>query len=259
MSTIFIACNRSDSKRAFQLTPTNLNQVISNLLQASSFSAYTNLTQAYLKAHNNNFSTRTAAMMHSQTIGHTATKNVKIFGLNRIGQKVANNWREYLLALVTDASQTCGIQEIFTWITAFLLIVVGWYVCTDGIFSCIITLASVVQLVGFVFLLMQVLKHGNFENLSVKMVQCYVCVYVCRLTATIQEQGYLPIDASGDWCYQTADACSLFLCLILLMKAWNNHTVPTETFPVTFCFVACFLLACAIHPCENLGTWTDVV
>ena len=88
------------------------------------------------------------------------------------------------------------------------------YTKITGIFSCIITLASVVQLVGLIFLLMQVFKHGNFENLSIKMLQCYVWVYICRLCATTREQGYLPIDASGDWCYQLADSCSLVLCLV---------------------------------------------
>lgn len=198
-------------------------------------------------------------MMTPTSVSHTSTKNVKIFGLNRMGQNIANNWKQYFVAIADDACKTCGLQEMFTWITAMLLIVVGYYACTDGIFSCIITLASVVQLVGLIFLLMQVFKHGNFENLSIKMLQCYVWVYICRLCATTREQGYLPIDASGDWCYQLADSCSLVLCLVLIFKARDNPTVAHETFPVLPCLAACFTLAIFVHPCENLGTWTDVV
>ena len=99
-----------------------------------------------------------------------------------------------------------------------------------GQFSAILTLAAAVQLLGFVFMLQEVNRNGNFSGLSVRMLMCYVPVYCFRLTSTLIEEGYLPVDRSGDWCYQLADVAALSLVFVLLWKSWKNPTVRSRKF-----------------------------
>jgi len=164
----------------------------------------------------------------------------------------------YIDALKKDIMQQVGLLESCAYLVAFLLIVVGYHICSDGIFSCIVTLASVVQLLGLVLCLMKVTQQGSFGCVSIKSLQLYVPVYVLRLSCTLFNEGYLPIDSSGDWAYQIADIASLIVVLILLAKSIDNPTVQEEKFPMFWCLVGSAVLAILVHPCHNLGTWSDV-
>jgi len=166
--------------------------------------------------------------------------------------------QQYLQALVKDILSQVGMLEAYAYLVATLLIIVGYHICSDGIFSCIVSLASVIQLLGLVLCLMKVMRRGSFGTVSVKSLQLYVPVYSLRLSCTLFNEGYLPIDRSGDWAYQVADVASLAVVLLLLTKSLTNSTVQEERFPVFWCVVGSILLAILVHPCHNLGTWSDV-
>jgi len=161
-------------------------------------------------------------------------------------------------AIAKDVVGQIGVLEGCAYLTCFLFLVVGYHAFSDGIFSCIVTLASVVQLLGLVLTLMKVIKQRSFGMISTKSLQLYIPVYVLRLSCTLFNEGYLPIDRSGDWAYQVADIASLGIVICLLLRSMNNPTVKEENFPVLPCIVGCFLLACFVRPCHNLGTWSDV-
>ena len=62
----------------------------------------------------------------------------------------------YARALVDDICRQCGVMEIYAYLICVLLIVVGYHIVSDGFFSCVVTLGSVVQLLGLVLNLLRV-------------------------------------------------------------------------------------------------------
>lgn len=165
---------------------------------------------------------------------------------------------KYWNALKKDVVEEFGIVEAATYTVFALILVVGYHMFSDGIFSSIITFASVVQFLGMVLTVAKVEKEKHFGILSITTMQLYVPVYVFRLACTLFNEGYLPIDRSGDWAYQIADCLSLVCVVYLLLKSYKNTTVKEEKyFPAALITAACFVLACYIHPRHNLGTWAD--
>merc|ERR550514_2587263 len=98
---------------------------------------------------------------------------------------------------------------------------------SDCDFSTVLTLGSGVQCLGFFLLLQKVKRQKSVAGISSKMLEMYVLVYVFRLSSTLIKQGYLPIDRSGDWGYQSADIASLMLVFQLL---WKIHKVYNITY-----------------------------
>lgn len=166
---------------------------------------------------------------------------------------------KYLEAFSKDMQSQFGAMEAGIYAVTSLLIVVGYHMMSDGIFSSIVTLASVLQLLGLVLTLVKVQKTKTFGILSMKSLQMYIPVYVLRLSCTLFNEGYLPVDVSGDWAYQTADCCCLAVVVFLLWKAQRDPTVQEEQwFPVGYLTVLCMVFALLCHPCHNLDSWSDV-
>jgi len=179
----------------------------------------------------------------------------KVHGVAKIDDAIA----KYIGAFAHDAMKQVGPLEACAYVCCSLLIFVGYHMASDGVFSSIVTLASVIQFLGLILTMMKINQLGGFGILSMKSLQLYVVVYVMRLVCTLFNEGYLPIDQSGDWAYQTADIFSLLVILFLLFKSRGNPTVREEKpFPMFWCILGCVVLAIFIHPCHNLGTWSDV-
>lgn len=187
---------------------------------------------------------------------HSSTDNFSIYDI-RSGSATKDPV-EAARAILSDAVKQIGMLEACAYTIAALFVVVGYHMFSDGIFSCIVTLASVVQLLGLVLTLMKVIRQRSFGMISIKSLQMYVPVYVLRLSCTLFNEGYLPIDRSGDWAYQIADIVALGVVVALLVRSTNNPTVQEETFPIIPVFAFCAVLAMFIRPCHNLGTWSDV-
>jgi len=98
---------------------------------------------------------------------------------------------------------------------------------SDRDFSTVLTLGSGVQCLGFFLLLQKVKQQKSVAGISSKMLEMYVLVFVFRLSSTLIKQGYLPIDRSGDYIYQSADIASLMLVFQLL---WKVHKVYNITY-----------------------------
>lgn len=165
---------------------------------------------------------------------------------------------KYWNAFSKDATDQMGAVEAAIYAVMALVIVVGYHMWSDGIFSSIVTLASVVQFLGLVLTLVKVSKNG-FGVLSITTLKMYVPVYVLRLSCTLFHEGYLPVDVSGDWAYQTADIASLAVVIFLIFKSKYDLNVAEEDyFPSHWTTIGCFLFACVCHPCHNMGQWSDV-
>jgi len=93
-----------------------------------------------------------------------------------------------------------------------------WHLVADGAFSAILTLAVMVQCLGAALLSIQVLTSGSVAGISAQAVKLDVLAICLRLSSTLWLNGYLPVDASGDFAFQAFDICSLCILVWLLQQ-----------------------------------------
>merc|ERR1719482_2607566 len=93
----------------------------------------------------------------------------------------------------------------------------AWYLVADGAFSSILTLSVMVHCLAVVLLGLQMIYAGSASGISAKALQLDALGLCCRLSSTLWLNGYLPVDASGDYVFQAFDLCSL------AMLAWLLH------------------------------------
>lgn len=168
--------------------------------------------------------------------------------------KMDVSFSQYSMVLFQDVRTRFGKQEIGAYITCALVSVVGYLFVSDGVFSGIVSLGSIIQCLGLGLLILKVRSTGSSDGISRESMQIYVLVYLLRLASTVFHEGYLPVDKSGDWAYQLADAISLVevIALYLICEAREQR------FPIGVIFCSCCLLAYFVHPCHNLDTIADI-
>lgn len=95
----------------------------------------------------------------------------------------------------------------------------------DMEFSSTITVAGLAQCLSAVFLAMQSLAGSRGcgsskarTGVSARTLAFQILGLAFRLSATMNFQGYLPVDASGDRLYQAVDGFTLFLSVVLLLQ-----------------------------------------
>lgn len=93
-------------------------------------------------------------------------------------------------------------------------------------FSSVLTLGGGMQCLGFFLLNLMVKERNSVAGVSGKSLQLYVLVFIFRLTSTLNRDGYIPMDKTGDWLFQLADVSSLLIVLQLLRRVYrtNNET-----------------------------------
>mmetsp|Transcript_5765 Transcript_5765/g.10554 ORF Transcript_5765/g.10554 Transcript_5765/m.10554 type:complete len:277 (-) Transcript_5765:208-1038(-) len=120
-------------------------------------------------------------------------------------------------------------------------------------FSSIITVAAMAQCLSVVFLAMQSFAtRGKAQiGISASSLVFQILGLACRLSATMNYNGYLPVDASGDWLYQATDGTTLVLCLVLLTTALFTRTAHAEALAELACVapvaLGCFALGALLH------------
>jgi len=83
----------------------------------------------------------------------------------------------------------------------------------------------------------------------------FLVTYVFRLYSTLQYNGYLPVDRTGDWAYQAIEcvAAAVVLSLIITIHSKYDSTYEKEndTCAIHWFFIGCFVLALLVHPHLN--------
>eukprot|EP00933_Yihiella_yeosuensis_P047908 TRINITY_DN4389_c4_g1_i1.p1 TRINITY_DN4389_c4_g1~~TRINITY_DN4389_c4_g1_i1.p1 ORF type:complete len:281 (+),score=56.93 TRINITY_DN4389_c4_g1_i1:130-972(+) len=125
----------------------------------------------------------------------------------------------------------------------------------NGEFSAILTLAVMLQSLAFIVLGLQVWTQGNVSGISARSLGLEALSFVCRLSSTTWLNGYLPVDASGDFVYQACDVASLILVLWLLYNVLvvnkASYDEEADTLPVMPVIVGCLLGAIILHADMN--------
>jgi len=106
----------------------------------------------------------------------------------------------------------------------FALVAWGIYeTIAERHFASILTVSVIVQLLAMVFLALQVMTQKSAIGISTRMLTLYAAGIAFKLSSTMWLNGYLPVDATGDFVFQATDVCSLLIVL------WILYTAKTET------------------------------
>merc|ERR1719401_833478 len=135
-------------------------------------------------------------------------------------------------------------------------------VFSSGDFSFLLTLSSIVSVFSFFMVAMTIESTKSVKGVSLKMMECYIAVFLCRLTAIIPYEGYLPFDKSGDWLYQVCEAFGLCLAgsIVYCIRVQYPQTYDstTDAFNHLWIMGPAALIAIILHPHLNNFWPTDV-
>merc|ERR1719375_2720620 len=111
------------------------------------------------------------------------------------------------------------------------------------------------QCLSFALLGLQIFAKGSMRGVSMQTLLLEVVSLCCRLASTLVKQGYLPVDATGDYIYQAADICSLLMVLYLLHLGYGElsrtYQAEADDFSVVKLALGALVLACICHADMN--------
>jgi len=153
--------------------------------------------------------------------------------------------------------------RLFVAYGTFALVAWGVYeAVAERHFASILTVSVIIQLLGVVLLALHVAARGTCTGVSSGMLGLYAVGLASKLSSTLWLNGYLPVDATGDFVFQAADVGSLFVVLWLLHTAHVEHkarTPDTDDFPVVPLAAACLVLAALMHGDMNARPLFDTL
>jgi len=126
-----------------------------------------------------------------------------------------------------------------------------WHLVADGEFSAILTVSVMVQCLAVFLLGMQMLSTGSASGISAQALKLDALAICCRCSSTLWLNGYLPVDASGDYAYQLFDICSLVLLAWVLHQTMvvnrGSYQADEDSLPILPMTTGAFVLACLLH------------
>ena len=100
-----------------------------------------------------------------------------------------------------------------------------YHFVAEGEFSSILTMAVIAQALAISFLCAQVIFNKSAKGISVGALVLDGLSVAGRMPSTTWSEGYLPMDKTGEYLYQTVDFCSLAMILFLLhnVSCWKTN------------------------------------
>lgn len=143
-------------------------------------------------------------------------------------------------------------QMVVAYVLAFVSLLAVYHMIAEGEFSTILTFAVMFQCLGFGLLCIQVLT-GKSNGISIRALGLDALAICLRLSSTTWLDGYLPMDASGDWVYQAVDFLSLLFVLWLLYKLMKDvrGAQQQDNMPIAPIVLTCIMLATLLHADMN--------
>jgi len=121
--------------------------------------------------------------------------------------------------------------------------------------SAILTIAEMMQCLAVSLLCVQVLITGSVAGISARAVGMDALALCFRLSSTTWLNGYLPVDASGDWWFQAVDVFAVGMNFWLLYKVLGQknrtYQADADTFPLTPIVIGALILAAIFHADMN--------
>lgn len=128
----------------------------------------------------------------------------------------------------------------------FAIAMLVYHFVANGEFSAVLTLSVIFQCFALSLLALQ--SQSSASGISAKALMLEAMSISCRLSSTVWLNGYLPVDASGDFVYQAVDVASLLLCCWLLRRVFRQSYEETEdAFPLWPVLAFSFPAAALLH------------
>jgi len=138
-----------------------------------------------------------------------------------------------------------------------------WHLVADNEFSSILTISVMLQCLALALLALQILVTGSAAGLSAKALFLDGLALCFRLSSTLWLNGYLPVDASGDYVFQAVDVISIaiiaWLLHQLLVEKRQTYQAEEDSLPIAPMVVASLILAALLHGNMNRRVCTSVV
>jgi len=133
----------------------------------------------------------------------------------------------------------------------------------EGQYSSILTLSAIIQCLGLCFLCMQVLSSGSAAGISASALMLDIAAISLRLSSTLFHDGYIPVDASGDFLFQAVDVCSLVLLFgllhqVLVVKRYS-YQQEEDSVNIAPMVLVSLVLAVFLHPNMNDKPLFDIL
>lgn len=142
----------------------------------------------------------------------------------------------------------------------------GWWVyhvVAEQSLSGILTLAVMIQCLSFVLLGLKVASTRSAAGISARTLGIDALSISCRLSSTLWLDGYLPVDASGDFIYQAADLGSLtivgYLLWQVLVVRRGSYQESSDSCTVWILLVVALVLSCLFHADQNHYPLFDIL
>jgi uncharacterized protein with PQ loop repeat len=87
---------------------------------------------------------------------------------------------------------------------------------TEFDFSAVQTVSAGLMLLAFLVLAIKIHASGSAEGVSSKTLEMYLVTLLIRLMSTTLKRGYLPIDSTGNFIYQTFDVSTVVVLMRLI-------------------------------------------
>eukprot|EP01066_Platyproteum_vivax_P000349 Platyproteum_vivax@DN10389_c0_g1_i1.p1 len=92
-------------------------------------------------------------------------------------------------------------HAMLPWTLLALGLLVVYHMYSDGDYSVMLTIGTVIQSFSFLLILVKILTTKSASGVSRGMFICIFCLSLARLTSVLPFDGYLPFDRSGDLIY----------------------------------------------------------
>jgi|Transcript_88106 hypothetical protein len=125
-----------------------------------------------------------------------------------------------------------------------------YHLLAEGEFSSLLTVSAIMQCLAFALLGWQVVM-GSITGISAQALALDAVSLCFRLSCTTWLNGYLPVDASGDYAYQIVDTASLVMVLWLAQRIFSAGRDMEDAFPVGRTVLGALVLASILHPDLN--------
>jgi hypothetical protein len=155
-----------------------------------------------------------------------------------------------------------GTQNFKIWGGFVVTVIVIFWMFSSGDFSFLLTLSSLVSMFSFLMVAVAIQSSQTVAGVSLKMMECYILVFFCRLCAIVPYEGYLPFDKSGDWLYQVCEAFGLCLAgsIVYCCRAQypSTYSADTDTLNHLYLIGPAAAIALILHPHLNNSIPTDI-
>merc|ERR1740117_2092222 len=166
---------------------------------------------------------------------------------------------EKMKRLIAEYSKTEGFKA---WGGFAVFVFICFWCFSSGDFSFLLTLSSIVSMFSFIMVVVKLEQARSVKGVSLRMMECYMLVFVGRLIAIVPFEGYLPFDKSGDWLYQLCEFFGFCLsCLIVYsvrVRYVNEYNGTTDTLNHLWLVFPALALSLIFHPNLNNFLPSDI-